>query len=104
MSPEHMGKAEDLRPASDLYSFGVILYELATGELPFGAASPMDTMLMHRDPNRRPKPPSQVNLAVPPELEQLILRLMAKDPADRFTAVALAATARNLLGTWAGAY
>ncbi len=80
MSPEQAsGDACDVR--SDLYSLGVVLYELATGRPPFVGESP--TSVMFQQVHKEPVPPSQVNPALPPEVETLILRLMAKPPEAR---------------------
>jgi serine/threonine protein kinase len=65
----------------DLYSLGVILYELNTGILPFDAESPALVMRMHLD--RKPMPPKELNKTVPVWLNKLILKLLEKSPLDR---------------------
>ena len=60
-----------------------MLYELTTGTLPFDADTPVAVAL--KQVNEEPKPPRQVNPAVPPSLEAVILQAMAKSPADRYT-------------------
>jgi len=81
MSPEQAaGKSVDAR--SDLYSLAVVLYSTVTGELPFTGDSPVAIALKHiQEPPRRP---SEVNPAVPPALDSIILKGMAKRPAERY--------------------
>jgi serine/threonine-protein kinase len=81
MPPEQVrGESADAR--SDIYSFGVSLYELLTGKLPFHGDSQYSLMTAHL--NQEPQPPINLRADVPPELNQIILMAMAKDPADRF--------------------
>jgi eukaryotic-like serine/threonine-protein kinase len=87
-----MGTAQYLSPEqaqgfavsepSDLYSVGIILYELLTGRVPFEGESAVTIALKHV--NERPIPPSTFNPAVTPELEGVVLRALEKDPARRF--------------------
>jgi serine/threonine protein kinase len=84
MAPEQWrGKPE---PASDVYALGCLLYELATGNPPFDGSLP-ELMLAHLE--QRPARPSWL-VAMPPALERLILRALAKDPACRPTMAEIA--------------
>ena len=81
LSPEQaQGHAVNAR--SDLYSIGIILYELLTGKVPFEADSAVTIAL--KQVSEAPLPPSQINPAVTPELESVVLRALMKDPNDRF--------------------
>jgi len=83
MSPEQCRGERDLTPRSDLYSLGVVFFELLTGRKPFRAETTMDMFLKHvQEP---PPRPSRLTVEVPPKLEALILQLMAKDKNDRPT-------------------
>lgn len=81
MSPEQ-SKGDAVSRSSDLYSLGVVLYESLTGRPPFAGESPM--AVMHSQIYDEPAPPSQTNQNVTPELEDIVLRLLAKDAAGRF--------------------
>jgi eukaryotic-like serine/threonine-protein kinase len=81
LSPEQaQGHAVDA--TSDLYSIGIMLYELLTGRVPFDGDSAVSIAL--KQVNERPVPPSALNPAVTPELEGVVLRALEKDPARRF--------------------
>lgn len=80
LSPEQ-AQGHATSPQSDLYSVGVMLYELVTGRVPFNGESAVTIAL--KQVSEEPVPPSQLNPAVTPELEDAILRALAKDPAHR---------------------
>jgi hypothetical protein len=85
MSPERcQGKSLDAR--SDIYSLGVAIYEAATGRVPFDAEMKFQVMESHL--NTAPPPPRTINDGVSPELEQVVLRALAKEPDDRFQSAA----------------
>jgi tetratricopeptide (TPR) repeat protein len=80
VSPEQAsGELVDAR--SDLYSFGVLLYEIVAGAQPFDGASVHEVLLSHL--THTPPPPSQLVQGVPPALDDLIMRLLARRRADR---------------------
>jgi len=81
LSPEQaQGHAVGAR--SDLYSIGIILYELLTGRVPFEAESAITIAL--KQVSETPVPPSELNPRVTPELESVVLRALAKEPRERF--------------------
>jgi len=81
LSPEQ-AQGQPVSPRSDLYSIGVMLYELLTGKVPFDAESPVTIALKHV--SEPPVPPSQLNPAISPALEAVVLRALEKDPAMRY--------------------
>ncbi len=93
MSPEQV-EGRPLSPASDLYSFGVVLFELVTGQRPFKADTPMATALL-----RLHQPPPSPCALVPelgPVWESVLLRCLAREPRERFaSASAVVAALKN---------
>jgi eukaryotic-like serine/threonine-protein kinase len=81
LSPEQArGTAVDQR--SDLYSIGVVLYEMLTGEVPFTGDTPVEIAMKHLSDT--PRPPSLLRPEIPPDLDMVVLRALAKNPEDRF--------------------
>jgi serine/threonine-protein kinase len=74
------GKGVDAR--SDLYSLGVVFYEMVTARKPFVGDTPFATIRKHCSED--PTPPSAFTVGLPPVVEAIVLRLLAKKPADRF--------------------
>jgi serine/threonine-protein kinase len=92
MSPEQVaGETQLIGPRSDMYSLGVVLYEMLTGQLPYQARTP--GALREQVLFRQPVPPRSLNPQVPEELEAVCLRCLSKLPADRFSTAAELATA-----------
>ena len=80
-SPEQ-AQGRDVTAASDLYSVGIVLYEMLTGRLPFEGEGALAVALKHLQ--EEPVAPSRVNPRVPPQIDSLVLRALAKDPAQRY--------------------
>ena len=81
LSPEQV-RGENLTQASDVYSAGILLFELLTGRTPFKGASPLETAMARIN---RPVPaPSTLMPDIPPEIDELVLRACHRDPAQRF--------------------
>ena len=95
VSPEQT-QGKELGPTSDIYSLGIVMYEAATGEVPFKGDDAISVAL--KQVSEQPVPPSQINPNVDPQLESIILKCMQKDPAARFqTADELARVLRDYL-------
>jgi len=89
MSPEQT-RAQPASSASDVFSLGIVLYELATGKHPFLRDSPVDTA--HAIASAEPRPPRALNPGFPPTLDPLLLAMLAKNPAARPSAEQVAET------------
>lgn len=85
-TPSHMAP-EGLKSGvsdayTDQYALGVVFYQILTGRLPFQSDNPMELARMHV--KEVPLPPSQLRPQVPPSYDQIVLRMLSKDPDDRF--------------------
>jgi serine/threonine-protein kinase len=96
MAPEQ-GRGERAGPASDIYSLGVVLYELLTGRVPFDADTPFAIVVKHIQTPL--PPPRSFRPDLPEGLERVLLKALAKEPADRFLdAAAFGAAVREACG------
>ncbi len=92
-SPEQ-AKGLPATPQSDLYSIGVVLYEMLTGRIPFESDNPVALALKHLE--EPPPPPRRFNPNIPPDLEQIVLKSLSKNPTQRYAnAAAFAQILRN---------
>ena len=81
VSPEQT-QGKELGPTTDIYSLGIVMYEAATGQVPFDGDDAITVAL--KQVNEQPNPPSQINPNIDPSLEGIILKCMQKDPGARF--------------------
>jgi signal transduction histidine kinase len=83
LAPEQTGRTgRSVDQRADLYALGATLYELATGEPPFGSGDPL--RLTHDHLARVPVPPAEVNPAVPAPLSEIVMHLLEKEPDNRY--------------------
>jgi PAS domain S-box-containing protein len=100
MAPEQTGRtSRSIDTRSDLYAFGVTLYQMITGALPFAAASPMEWVHCHIA--RKPVPPGERLATVPAPLSAIIMKLLAKTPEERYqTAHGVERDLQRCLAEW----
>ena len=82
ISPEQ-AQGKDLTPASDLYSLGIVMYEAATGKLPFDGPDAVSVAM--KQVQEIPVPPSEIKPDIDPGLEAIIMKAMSKNPSERFS-------------------
>src|ERR671937_530809 len=80
LSPEQ-ARGAPVTASSDLYSVGIVLYEMLTGKVPFNGDSAIEIAMKHL--NELPRPPSHLRSEISPELDHVVLRALAKAPEDR---------------------
>lgn len=85
MSPEQVVGSRQIDGRADIYSLGVTMYKLCTGEVPFNAST--EFALMMAQVEAEPLPPSELRAGLAPQLEAIILRALAKRPGERFQSV-----------------
>jgi serine/threonine-protein kinase len=81
LSPEQ-AQGAPVSESSDLYSVGIVLYELLTGEVPFSGESPVEIAMKHL--SKVPPPPSRLRPEIPHDLDLVVMRALAKDPEERY--------------------
>jgi eukaryotic-like serine/threonine-protein kinase len=81
LSPEQ-ARGGDVDQRSDVYSVGVLMYEMLTGVVPFSGDTPVEIAMKHL--SQVPAAPSTKRHDIPPELDMVVMRALAKDPADRY--------------------
>src|SRR5204862_6235033 len=82
LSPEQ-AQGAPVTPASDLYSVGIVLYELLTGTVPFAGESPVELAMKHL--SKTPDAPSHMRPEIPRDVDFVVMRALAKSPEERYS-------------------
>lgn len=100
MSPEQATGEADYR--SDIYSLGIVIYKMLTGQVPFSASTPVQVMFRHvQEP---PPSPRTINPAISPQIEAVVLQALAKRPEQRFQSAGALAAALKSAASGSGPY
>src|SRR5205814_3957706 len=81
LSPEQ-ARGAPVDPRSDLYSLGILLFEMLTGKVPFTGDTPVEIAMKHL--SQVPEPPSKLRSEIPHDLDAIVMRALAKDPDQRY--------------------
>ncbi len=101
IAPEQAVSSAQAVPQSDIYSLGIVLFEMLTNRVPFNDPSAMAVAMKHL--NDPPPPPSRINPNIPPKLDQIVLRALDKDPKKRYpTAIAMAQALEEAITQFGG--
>src|SRR5581483_846039 len=99
ISPEQAVSSRKVVPQSDLYSLGVTLFEMLTGEVPFNGGEAPEIAMRHM--SEPPPRPSQINKIIPASVDDVILRSLEKDPYDRYqTGAELSSALQKAMADW----
>ncbi len=99
LAPEQAISSANVVPQSDLYSLGITLFEMLTGELPFTGGESLDIAMRHV--SEPAPPPSRFNKAVPASVDALVRRCLEKEPYDRYqTGAELTAALKSVVAQW----
>jgi serine/threonine protein kinase len=99
VAPEQVASSSNAIPQSDIYSLGVTLFEMLTGELPFKGNSALEVSMRHT--SDLPPPPSQFNAVLSPEIDAVVLRALEKQPYDRYaTGTELSIALEEAVAAW----
>jgi serine/threonine protein kinase len=99
IAPEQAVSSSNVVPQSDLYSLGISLFEMLTGEVPFTGEDLLDVAVRHI--HETVPPPSQFNGAIPPSIDEVVARALEKEPYERYqTGMEMAAAFQKSVENW----